>query len=235
MRRTIAGLAFAGLALLSPATAGAHKGNPNMQSVVRSVTPHAQGLTLDVLNRDDRFQLTNRTGKPILIYGYDGEQYARVLPDGSVEVNKNSPAYYLNQDRTGTGTPVPKTASDTAPPAWSTIDRTGRFEWHDHRMHYMGKGVPPQVKDHSKRQKIDDYTIPIKVGAQKGAIHGSLLWTPQKNGGPPVGAIVAFAIVVLAGGALVVRARRRRDGEGPGDDGGHDEPGQADRPAVEAW
>jgi hypothetical protein len=220
MGRIIASLAAAGLIVLAPAVAGAHNGNPNMESVVRSVVPRTSGLSLGVLSRDDRLALTNRSGQPVVIYGYNEEQYARVLPDGSVEVNKSSPAYYLNRDRTGTGTPVPKTASESAPPRWSLVDKTGRFEWHDHRMHFMGKGIPPQVKDRSRRQKVFDYSIPIRVGAQTGAIRGTLLWTPRKNGGPPIGAIVAFAVIVLAGALLVVRARRRR---GPG------------VPPVEAW
>lgn len=217
--------------LLGATSAPAHQGNPNMESVVRAIVPHTSGVAIQVLNRDDRFELTNRSGRPIVIYGYNREPYARLLPDGTVEQNTSSPAYYLNQDRTA-NVAVPASASATAPPTWKVLDKTGRFQWHDHRMHYMGKGVPASVKDTGKRQKVFDYTIPIRVGTQAGAIDGTLLWTPQSNGGPPVGAIVVLVGLVLAGVAAVVVKRRRRADAAPDE---HDDDA-SDRPrAVEAW
>lgn len=205
------------VAMCTASTAVAHEGNPNMQSVVKSVTPVTSGITLDVLNRDDRFELTNRSDKAVVIHGYDKEQYARLLPDGTVQVNKRSPAFYLNDDRYA-DVKVPATAEAKAAPRWSTVDKTGRFQWHDHRMHYMAKGVPSSIKDKSRRQRIFAYEIPIRIGGEPGAIAGTLLWTPQPDGGPPVAAIVAFVAIAILGIAAVVITRRRRRG-----------------PAKEAW
>ena len=231
-RYTMIALAAIAALLPPPTSASAHQGNPNMESVVRAIMPHTSGVSIRVLNRDDRFELINRSGQPILIYGYDGEPYARLLPDGTVEQNTNSPAYYLNQDRMGNAA-VPKSATATASPAWQVMDKTGSFQWHDHRMHYMGTGVPPAVKDTKERQKVFDYSIPIKIGSRAGAIDGTLLWTPQKNGGPPAGAIVAFALLLLAGIAAVGVTRRRRRNDGPDDD---EATPTSERPgAVEAW
>jgi hypothetical protein len=241
MRRPLAAaVALLALTAAAPTAALAHQGNPNMKSVVRALAPHVPGISLQVLSGDDRFQLINRSKETVLVQGYDKEPYARITPDGTVAVNHNSPAFYLNTDRYGAVT-VPKTASAHATPDWQVLDKTGVFEWHDHRMHYMSRDVPPIVKDKSQRTKVFDYAIPIKIGATQGRILGTLWWAPPKGGGAPVGAIVAFLVVVLGGVVAVVAARRRRgpgepdeeDGDGP--DGAGPQAGQPAAAAREAW
>jgi hypothetical protein len=207
--RRIAAASLVGALVLAPA-ALAHEGNPHMESVIRSVTPKVAGLSVAVLNRDDRFQLINKSGRDVVVLGYSGERYARVLGDGTVQVNHNSPAYYLNQDRFVVGVKVPPGLSATTPPDWRTVDDTGRFEWHDHRMHYMGQGVPPRVRDASKRQVFARYAVPLEIGARRGAIRGDQVWTPLPGGGPPAAAIAGLVALVLAGAAAVLVARRRR-------------------------
>jgi hypothetical protein len=233
MRRPLAlAAALAGLlAIAVPTTALAHQGNPNMRSVVRALQPEVAGISLQVLGGDDRFQLTNRSTTTVVVQGYDREPYARLTPDGTVQVNHHSPAYYLNTDRYGAVT-VPGTASATARPDWHVLDRTGVFEWHDHRMHYMARDTPAAVKDASQRTKVFDYAIPVRIGTQEGRILGTLWWAPPAGGGAPVGAIVAFAALVAVGGvAVLVARRRRRAGEDGG--GGDGEAGRAAR--AEAW
>jgi hypothetical protein len=211
----IAAAALAAPAAVLPSTAAlAHQGNPNMRSVVRAFTPHVDGISLQVLGGDDRFQLTNRSRVAVLVQGYDGEPYARIAPDGTVTVNHNSPAYYLNTDRYGAVT-VPRTATAEATPDWHVLDKTGVFEWHDHRMHYMSRDVPAVVTDKAKKTKISDYDIPIRIGSREGHILGTVWWWPEAGGGAPVGAIVAFAVLVLAGAVAVVVVRRRRRGGEP--------------------
>jgi hypothetical protein len=91
-------------------------------------------------------QLDNRTGKTIVVQGYQREPYARLLADGTVEVNHNSPAFYLNDDRFAPEK-VPATAKPSATPNWQVVDRTGTFQWHDHRIHWMSSVPPKQVTD----------------------------------------------------------------------------------------
>src|SRR3954466_7210778 len=112
------------LALLGAAPALAHQGNPNYRSVIHGVTPAVPGVKLQVLNFDDRLQLDNRTGRTIVVQGYQKEPYARLLSDGTVEVNNNSPAFYLNDDRFAQAK-VPATAKPSATPNWQVVDRTG--------------------------------------------------------------------------------------------------------------
>ena len=245
MRRVLAVVGVVIATLSVPATALAHTSNPKTETIIRRVTPQTPGLTLTVLDRNDRFQLLYRGSKTIIIYGYSGDEYARFLPGGIVQVNHNSPAYYLNVDAAGTAT-VPASVDIDSPPDWQTVDKAGRFEWHDHRMHWMGTGVPPQVKNTSLRTKVFDYSIPITIGGTKGAITGTLWWIPSHQSGPPIAAIVVLVLVLLASAALVVWVRRRRRDEEAGGDGpdgsgtgaGGDAaptPPRPERPIVEAW
>ena len=225
VKRACAG-AFAALLCAGAAAApvSAHQGNPNFRSIVHGIAPPIRGVQIQVLNNDDRFELDNRSRKTIVIEGYDSEPYARLLPDGTVEVNRRSPANYLNNDRYAQST-VPPFAKASAKPQWVVDSKTGRFQWHDHRMHWMAKTTPPQVKDKHKKTKIFDYRIPLKVDGRPTALTGTLWWVGPQGGGFPVGAGIALAVIVLALLALVVVTRRRRAAG----------TGAAAEPVREAW
>jgi hypothetical protein len=215
-RRGLALAAFVVLAAASPAPA--HQGSPDYLSQVRSIAPALDGLTVEVLNRDDRLAIRNASGRTVVIEGYNRDPYARLRGDGRVEVNTSSRAYYLNEDRYANA-PVPQRVKDGLPPRWKPVSETGRFEWHDHRMHYMGKGRPAKIEDPSVRQTVFDWKVPLKVDGAPGSINGRLLWTPREEPGLPLGAIFAFAALVIAGCVAVIVVRRRR----------------AAKPAREAW
>jgi hypothetical protein len=203
------------LALLAlPGIAEAHKGSPHFRSTLRAIVPAESGVQVQVLNYDDRLQLINRSGKTVIVRGYGGEPYIRVFANGTVDVNRNSPAYYLNEDRFANVT-VPSNAKKGATPNWQLVDKTGRYEWHDHRIHYMAKGVPEQVKDKNKRTKIFAWKVPIDVGGRPASLRGDLYWQPD-TGGLPRGALLALAVLVFGGIAFVeiVRRRRRRTAGG---------------------
>jgi hypothetical protein len=199
--------------------------SPNYRSTITSISPATPGLQLQVLQFSDRLLLRNGTGKTVEIRGYEGEQYARVQPSGSVEVNTHSPAYYLNQSFYGNVT-VPSFATPSATPRWQVVDRTGQFEWHDHRIHWMSPVTPPEVKDPGKRTKIFDWRVPIRVGARQGAIDGVLFWVPEEGTKTPLAAIVVLVAIVLGGLAFVLVVRRRRAAGAPPRD---------KRPNKEAW
>ncbi len=95
---------------------------------------------------------------------------------------------------------------------WVTLDKTGRFSWHDDRIKYRESPVPPQVSDESKETKVFDWRVPIRVGTQAGAIDGTLLWVgePGSSDGFPVAAAVSLAVLALLAAAAVVLVRRRR-------------------------
>jgi hypothetical protein len=199
------------VAAAAPA-AHAHGGNRHFRSTVRAVVPAVPGLEVEVLNYDDRLQMLNRSGRTIQIRGYDDEPYLRIGANGKVEVNRRSPSFYANTERYGLSAP-PTEADSKAPPQWQTVSGTSRYEWHDHRIHYMSKSTPPQVKDSGKRTKVFDWRVPIIAGDRSGTIRGDLFWQPGSSSSAPTGAIVAFAIffaVTATWMAVVTRRRRSR-------------------------
>ena len=227
MRKHPAALAAitAVLVLLSAAPAWGHEGNPNYRSVIDRVTPKVPGVSFEVLSYDSYFQLLDQHGHEVVIYGYEGEPYARVLKNGTVQVNERSPAYYLNDTRYPTAE-VPAIANAKAPPLWKTVDDSGTFLWHDHRMHYGSEATPPQVKDTSVKTKVYDYEVPLRIDGRKGAIDGTLYWVgPADTSKLPF--IIVGILIVLGGGGAVLFIRRRRGDEGEDRDDGP--------PVKEAW
>jgi hypothetical protein len=206
------------LALALPAThASAHEGNPNFRSELEGIDPSLEGLSVEVLDYDDSLQLTNRSGRPVLVEGYQGEPFLQILGDGTVQVNTRSPSYYLNDDRFGE-VEVPASADPKAAPAWETVSKTSQYVWHDHRVHYMSRGTPPQVKDEGERTKVFDYAVPVVVDGRPGSITGTLFWVGEDDGLPLLPFVGLGAAALLTAAAVLVRRRRLSPG-GAGSDG----------------
>lgn len=208
------------MAVLPAAGASAHAGDPNFRSIVNSITPKAlaKGLEGEVVNFDDHVVLENGSGKDVVVLGYENGPYARIDGDGLVAVNLNSPSHYLNEDRFA-NVDLPDRADRSAPPDWVEVDRTGRFEWHDHRSHYMGEGIPSQVTDESVRTKVFDYEIPLTIDGKPARLDGTLVWAGRDTGIPVLPFVLLALVVIAAGGLLWVRRRSNDDpidGEGNG-------------------
>jgi len=217
-------LALAMLPTLAPA-ALANGGNPDYSSVIREVTPLTPGVGFRTLDHGNRMRLLDRHGHEVTIYGYEREPYARILENETVQVNERSPATYLNRNRLA-DVVVPPFANALAPPRWRTIADSGTFTWIDHRTHWMPAGTPPQVKDTSRRTKVFDYRIPVRIDGRRGAIEGTLFWAGTPGPSEPR-LIAAGAVIVVAGVALVLLSRRRRRPAGSAP--------QTGGPAREAW
>jgi LPXTG-motif cell wall-anchored protein len=227
LARAIGVLAFCGALVLPSASIAASK--PPIVSEVRSVSPPVQGLRAEVVGGDYELSVTNRSGKTVVVKGYDGEQYLRFLPNGTVEVNNNSAAKYVNADRYGQ-TSIPSRITPQSPVRWSSVGGGGTYRWIDHRIHLTEKGTPPQVKDKSKRTKIFDWRVPLTVDGQPARVLGTLTWAPNSSSGTSTGLIVglaAAAIVLLLAGFMFLRRRRRPAGAPPG--------AKREKAVKEAW
>lgn len=166
------------VAVLAPTALG-DAGSPNYRSKLTGITPTTKGLAVKVVDGDDAIELRNSTGRKILVPGYEGEPYLRFLANGRVEVNVNSPAKYLNEERYG-GVTVPKSAGKAAKPRWRVVAQGGSYVWHEHRIHWMSTQPPPRVKASGGDafMKVFDWTVPLRVGGRRVEVSGTLWWIP---------------------------------------------------------
>jgi hypothetical protein len=197
-------VALVALALATAAPASAYQtapnssGNPNYNSVIRDVIPSTSGLTARVLGHDNLVKLDNRSGRTVVVYGYNGDQYARLLADESVQLNLRSPAFYLNEFRFGDQR-VPAYADAHAPPQWRTMDHSGELVWHDHRIHVGRNGRP--APGMTSGTLLRRYRIPLLVGSRRGTLAGELYWLGGHGGTswrlfalPPIALLLLLAI-----------------------------------------
>ena len=204
-----AGIA-AGLIALAIATAAepalAHEGNPNYRS---EIDPPPAGVSARMLNYDDSIEVDVGAGHELVVYGYEDEPYLRYLGDGTVEVNERAPTRYLNEDRYGDAA-VPSGADPQAPPQWEEVAAHGRYAWHDHRVHYMSKSLPPAVTDESVETKVFEWRVPVELDGRRTALTGTLYWDPVDDGGLSPALAVGLGAAVLASLGLAVRRIRAR-------------------------
>jgi hypothetical protein len=179
--------------VLTPGVAGADPAGPtDARSRVVDVRPPADGARIEVVGGDAFLQLTLDRGHTAVVPGYGGEPYLRFGPDGVVEVNRRSPATYVNGDRQG-GAAVPPDADRDAPPQWDRVASGGTYAWHDHRIHWMGD-------DHPARST---WALSLQVDGRRVVVEGELTALPR-----PVP--VPAAVLGLGALAAVLVVDRRR-------------------------
>ena len=177
-------------------------------STVKTIAPKLDGLTVQVLQGDDRLDVRNDSGRELVIEGYEGEPYLRFGADGGVFRNANSPATYLNEDRYG-AVDVPASATKTAPPRWERVARGRSYDWHDHRIHWMSTIDPPKVRQaKDKPHHVFDWNVPGSVGSEPLMISGSLDYKPPpKSSFNPI--LIAPLVALALAGGVFWWARRR--------------------------
>ena len=146
---------------------------PSPTRATRTTDPRSRArcprVDARVVAFDDRLEIEVEPGHEATVLGYEDEPYVRVLEDGTVEVNRRSPTSYLNEDRFAE-VEVPDAADADAAPEWEAVAAQGRYGWHDHRIHYMARDLPPQVTDESVETEVFDWAVPIAVDGDRGRI-----------------------------------------------------------------
>ena len=212
MKRSLSAAVLVALLLVSGAEGHFGTANLGYRSTIKDVKPKVRGIELRVLNGDDRMFLDNRSGKTIVIEGYGGEPYLRFSKSG-VFINIHSPAAYLNEDRYGEAR-LPKSASSEAKPRWEQLAGGDIWAWHDHRIHYMSRDLPPRVKrEPRKPHHIFNWSVPASAGGKAFAISGSLDYVPpplasKDEDGFPVGLVIVLATLIAAGMVGLFALRR---------------------------
>jgi hypothetical protein len=207
-RKVSAVLATALIMLLTTASpAHAHGADApdatNYKTTILGV-PDQPGLEIITIEAGARLQLTNNTGQPVEVLGYQGEPYLEIRPDGVYE-NYHSPATYLNI--TIAHVDPPAHADPTLPPVWNKVSDDAMFRWHDQRTIWTEVNPPAFVDaDPGSPHHIRDWTVPVRIGASALAVTGSLDYVPP----PPAGLWWAFALALAIGiGALGLTAMPR--------------------------
>jgi hypothetical protein len=215
--RSLLAAAFAALVVCPVAAAHGGGGALGFRSTVTSVTPTAVGLSVAVVDYDDRLDVRNETNQTLVILGYQGEPYL-AFRDGHVYRNTRSPATYLNDDRFGQ-VALPAEANAKAKPVWKEVSPREAYDWHDHRIHWMSRTLPPIVQAaKDKPHHVFNWKVPAVLAGKPLAISGSLDYVPPDSGVPKP--LVALLVVVAVGGAVAVwlRLRRLKRDDGPATD-----------------
>lgn len=194
LRRLAFGVFGALLALATYASpAGADAPGPtNFQSEILRITPEVEGVELRLLGGDSFVQLIVDRGVEVVVTGYGGEPYLRVLSDGVVEENHRSPAKYLNEERYA-DTELPVQADRLADPEWIQVDDDGTWAWHDHRTHLMTRGTPAAA---AEGDQINEGVIPLLVNGTDVKVFVATFWLPSPS---PLGSIVVGLVAVCTG------------------------------------
>ncbi len=169
----------------------------NYEVRITSVVPRLRGVELRAVDLGNRLELRNNSDGDIVVLGYRGEPYLRVGPNGAEE-NLRSPATYLNK-RNDLSEQVPSSANASAAPQWRKLTSAPVARWHDHRAHWMGTQLPPNVRrDPGRRQVVQHFVIMLREGNAPIRVTGEVIWVPSPSPWPAVLGALVLAVIVLA-------------------------------------
>jgi hypothetical protein len=204
LRRIVASVVMAiGALVATAAPAAAHtvsgQGSTNYRSTLKSVTPPIPGLHVSVVNLGSDLKLTWTGPTDLTVFGYQGEPYLRIGPDG-VFRNRLSPAAYLNATRSYGA--IPPYADASAKPDWERLSGGRTVVWHDHRIHWMGGPTPPPVAAApGSFHHVVTWNVKLTEAGTPVVVTGALDWVPGSSPWPWMILIIGLTIVGILIGA----------------------------------
>jgi hypothetical protein len=175
----------------------------NYRTTIRGIDQAVPGLEVRTV-AGEQLELTNRTGRELVVLGYRLEPYLRVGAAGVFE-NRRSPSTYTNRFRTAPAA-VPPEFDPEAPPEWRRIGDGPAAAWHDHRAHWTGPD-PPAVSASPRALQVvvPDWQVPLRQGERTMVVRGDITWVPGPSPWP-----WALAAVAVFAGALAAAGGCRR-------------------------
>ncbi|HEY6526647.1 MAG TPA: hypothetical protein VIY10_22870, partial [Solirubrobacteraceae bacterium] len=175
-----------------PATAAAHGPvDPAASSYLARVTQVPEGVTVKVVDGDQRLWMRADPRRTVIVLDYQGAPYLRFSRAG-VQANDASAMYYLNQ------VPAqlpPLHTGPHVPPRWSSVSTGHSYGWHDGRLHALATAALAPGATYLGR-----WTVGLRVDGTPAAIAGGLYFAASPS-------IVWFWPIVVA--LLCVLAARR--------------------------
>jgi hypothetical protein len=191
-------VAGAGSAMADPARP------TNYASTVTGVESPTPGIHAEVTGGDAFLAIRVDPGVEVVVPGYRDEPYIRVDADGSVFENRNSPAFWLNNDRYGDSV-VPPEATPEAEPDWHQVASGGQWAWHDHRIHWMTPDLPPSLQG-EEAGEVFTWSVPFEIDGESGEVTGVLVRRSSQSPLLWIVLGVVLGAIALAVGRLGVTA-----------------------------
>jgi hypothetical protein len=190
--------------LATPASAHGASGQEasNWLTTLTSPVRPGAGVTVAVVESGARLELTS-TEAPVVVFGYDGEPYLRVGPDG-VLTNTRSPAAVRNATLDDPGG-VPAGTDPRAEPVWEQTSDEPTARWYDSRARWTAPQPPaPVQQEPDRRQVVREWSVPVTLDGAPVAVAGTLEWVP----GPS--ALPWWLLALAAAGTVTALALLRR-------------------------
>lgn len=190
------------------------QGPSNFHTVMTSPGDLAPGLTVRVIENGARMQVRNTGPRDVIVLGYMSEPFLRIGPDGVFE-NRQSPAVPLSSERWGS-VDEKSNLQPTGAPQWHRISTEPVARWYDQRVHWIvQQRLPPRVMaDPDRAQKVQSWTVPMRIGDREVAATGELRWVPGPSPWPGIVGSIGLAALVFAAAWLPPVRRRALLGHG---------------------
>ena len=173
-------VAAAAGAVVAPSALAHGESAPTIVTKIDRLSRNVPGLEVRIVrDQADRLQVTNRTGREYRVLAQGGDAFIRIGPRG-VLANVNSATWYRSGNPDGVAKP-PTGVRLGGPPRWERISDRPTWTWFDHRLHPGTVQVGRESVDAQSRARLDDWTVPGRLGSQRLDVSGHVEYRPLRG------------------------------------------------------